>query len=109
MNMTTHFSRRDGRLVAKCILRAWRTVVCERILGCTLQGLADVIFGVHGGKRATNRIMMFQGVDASISEAVATKRMCQWAAHAEKRRRRRRLGERWELWTARIRRRSQEE
>jgi hypothetical protein len=109
MDVTTRLSRRDGRLVSKCIIRAWRSVVCERILGCTLQGLADVIYGVHGGKRAANRSVMSQGVDASISDAVATKRMCQWAAHAEKRRRRRRLGERWEVWVAWSRRRSQGE
>ena len=78
-------SRRDGRLVTKCIMRAWRTVVCERVLGLTLNDLADVVIGVQDG-RMRRGAKVTQAAASPVAAAAATKRTCQWAAHAEKRR-----------------------
>ena len=40
-------SRREGRLVAKCIMRAWRTCVCERKMGCSVNAIAEVQHSSH--------------------------------------------------------------
>jgi hypothetical protein len=65
-------------------------------MGCTLDSLADVILGFQsrkqsaGGHNSVPRVL----IDASLAAATATKRMCQWAVHAENRRNKVRL-RRW--------------
>ncbi len=85
-------SRRDGRLVTKCIIRAWRTVILERIMGCDLSGMADILRAVKCVKRmskavGTDRDASSGAAARPLAAAAATKRTCQWAAHAERRRR----------------------
>ena len=78
-------------------MRAWRTVVCERVLGLTLNDLADVLIGVHDG-RLQRGAKVTQAVASPVAAAAATKRTCQWAAHADKRRRQLRLSACVQVW-----------
>jgi hypothetical protein len=84
-------------------MRAWRTVILERVMGCTLNDLADTLHAVQRSKWKENPVENLR--DASpkatampVAAAAATKRTCQWAAHAEKRRRQLKLAAVWGAW-----------
>ncbi len=81
-------------------------------MGCTMNDLADILHSVQLGKRKGSRDVSRRDISPRatalpVAAAAATKRTCQWAAHAEKRRRQLKLAAVWGVWTEVVRGRKQ--